>query len=87
MKPLQAIAENTIAEINRIAGSALSDEQKAEISNVVDDAIIKALLEGQHRAVDATLNCPDADQDLTHKIAKQIRLKNDALIVNLTSLR
>ncbi len=24
---------------------------------------------------------------LTHKIAKEIRLKNDALIVNLTSLR
>ena len=87
MKPLQAIAENTINDINTIAGSALSDEQKKEIANLVDDAIIKALLEGQHRAVDAALNCPDADQDMTHKVAKEIRLKNDALIVNLTSLR
>lgn len=87
MKPLQAIAENTIAKISKIAGSALSDKQKIEIANLVDDAVVKALLEGQHRAVDAALNCPDADQDLTHKIAKEIRLKNDALIVNLTSLR
>ncbi len=87
MKPLQAIAENTIAEIKKIAGSALSDEQKQQISHLIDDAVVKALLEGQHRAVDAALNCPDADQDLTHKIAKEIRLKNDALIVNLTSLR
>lgn len=87
MKPLQAIAENTIDEINKIAGSALSDEQKQQISHLIDDAVVKALLEGQHRAVDAALNCPDADQDLTHKIAKEIRLKNDALIVNLTSLR
>ena len=87
MKPLQAIAENTINEINEIAGSALSNEQQEQIAKVVDDAIIKALLEGQHRAVDAALNCAEADQDLTHKIAKEIRLKNDALIVNLTSLR
>jgi len=87
MKPLQAIAENTIAEINKITGAALSDEQKQQISHLIDDAVVKALLEGQHRAVDAALNCPDADQDLTHKIAKEIRLKNDALIVNLTSLR
>ncbi len=87
MKPLQAIAENTISAINEVAGAALSDEQKHQIASLVDDAIIKALLEGQHRAVDATLNYPDADQDLTHKIAKEIRLKNDALIVNLTSLR
>ncbi|VAV92395.1 hypothetical protein MNBD_ALPHA08-2026 [hydrothermal vent metagenome] len=87
MKPLQAIAENTIEEIKKIAGPALSDEQKQQISHLIDDAVVKALLEGQHRAVDAALNCPDADQDLTHKIAKEIRLKNDALIVNLTSLR
>ncbi len=87
MRPLQAIAENTISEINKIAGASLSDEQKTKIAHLVDDAVIHALLEGQHRAVDAALNCPEADQDLTHKIAKEIRLKNDALIVNLTSLR
>jgi len=87
MKPLQAIAQNTIDEINQIAGSALSDEQKTKVAHLIDDAVIQALLEGQHRAVDAALNCPEADQDLTHKIAKEIRLKNDALIVNLTSLR
>jgi len=87
MKPLQAIAEDTISKINEIAGTSLSDDQKGQIAHVIDDAVIHALLEGQHRAVDAALSCPDADQDLTHKIAKEIRLKNDALIVNLTSLR
>ena len=87
MKPLQAIAENTINEINTIAGSELSDDQKKQIAEIVDNAVVQALLEGQHRAVDAALNCPDADQDMTHKIAREIRLKNDALITNLTSLR
>ena len=49
--------------------------------------VIKALLEGQHRAVDAALQFPEADQDMAHKIASEIRRKNDLLIVNLTSLR
>jgi len=87
MKPLQAIAETTINKIYEVAGETLSDEQKSQIAHLVDDAVIKALLEGQHRAVDAALSCAEADQDMTHKIAKEIRLKNDALIVNLTSLR
>ena len=87
MKPLQAIAETTIKKINEIVGSALSDDQKKQIELLVDDAVVKALLEGQHRAVDAALNCPDADQDIAHKVAKEIRRKNDVLIANLTSLR
>ncbi len=87
MKPLQAIAERTIEEIKAVAGDGLSSEQQKKIASLIDDAVIQALLEGQHRAVDAALACPDADQDITHKVAKQIRLKNDALIVNLTSLR
>ena len=41
----------------------------------------------QHRAVDAALKCPEADQDMAHKFATAIRKENDALIVNLSSLR
>ena len=49
--------------------------------------MIRGLLEGQHRAVDAALQYPEADQDLAHKIASAIRKKNDLLIVNLSSMR
>ena len=49
--------------------------------------MIKALLEGQHRAVDAALQYPFADQDIAHKVAAAIREKNDALIANLSSMR
>ncbi|MEK9723169.1 MAG: hypothetical protein VW405_06750 [Rhodospirillaceae bacterium] len=49
--------------------------------------MIKAVLEGQYRAVDAAIGCPEADQDLAHQIAAAIRRKNDALIANLSSLR
>ncbi|HFC05310.1 MAG TPA: hypothetical protein ENJ55_06360 [Rhizobiales bacterium] len=87
MKPIQAVAATATDEINKIAGSDLSDEQKKQIANIIDNAVIQAMLEGQHRAVDATLNYSEADEDLTHKIARAIRRKNDVLIANLTSLR
>ena len=87
MKNLQTIAHDANNNIDTIIKDALTAEQKAKIQDIVDDAVVKALLEGQHKAVDAALQCPDADQDLAHKIATEIRLKNDVLIANLSSLR
>ena len=87
MKSLQEIAEEAAGGIESILGSSMSAEQKHEIEQIVEKAVIKGMLEGQHRAVDAALRCPDADQDLAHKIATEIRRENDALIANLSSLR
>ena len=58
-----------------------------QIETLIEKAVIKGMLEGQHRAVDAALHAPEADQDMAHKIATAIRKKNDALIANLSSLR
>ncbi|MDH3740547.1 MAG: hypothetical protein OER56_03020 [Hyphomicrobiales bacterium] len=87
MKSLRVIAEEATSGIDGLLGGSLDKDQKHQIENIVEKAVIKALLEGQHRAVDAALRCPDADQDLAHKIATEIRRKNDALIANLSSLR
>ncbi len=84
---LRTIAHEATQGINDLLGGQLSDDQSAKIDEIVEAAVIRALLEGQHRAVDAALQYPEADQDLAHKIAAEIRRKNDLLIVNLTSLR
>lgn len=84
---LRKIAHEATQGINDLLGGQLSDDQSAKIDKIVEAAVIQALLEGQHRAVDAALQYPEADQDLAHKIAAEIRRKNDLLIVNLTSLR
>ncbi|MGI9463233.1 MAG: hypothetical protein ACR2OM_04805, partial [Aestuariivirgaceae bacterium] len=72
MKTLRAIAEEAAGGIDTVLDGALKPEQKNKIEDIVEKAVIKALLEGQHRAVDAALRCPDADQDLAHKIASEI---------------
>ena len=84
MDKLKLIAEDAVMKINGVIGGA---EKHDEIFAIVEKAVVKAVLEGQHRAVDAAILCPEADQDLAHKIASEIRRSNDALIANLSSLR
>ena len=84
---LKEIARETTGSIRDALNSELSQEQTDKIEHLVEQAVIKGLLEGQHRAVDAVLQCPEADQDMAHKMAAEIRRTNDVLIANLTSLR
>ncbi|MBL1419573.1 MAG: hypothetical protein COB24_08145 [Hyphomicrobiales bacterium] len=87
MDKFEAISTTATDKINHLLKDSLDKDQQKEIVNIIERAVIKAILEGQHRAVDAALKCPEADQDVAHKIATEIRKKNDALIVNLCSQR
>jgi len=87
MKKLRKIAEEATRGIDELLVTPLTEEQTSQIEKIIEQTVIRALLEGQHRAVDAAINCPSADQDIAHKIASAIRQENDALIVNLSSLR
>ncbi len=86
MDSIRSIVQETMREISELAATSLTDEQAEKVEAAVEKAVIRGLLEGQHRAVDAALQCPEADQDLAHKIATAIRRKNDLLIVNLSSM-
>ena len=83
MEKLKTIVNDAIGELDGI----LSSDQTDKVAKVIEAAVIRGMLEGQHRAVDACNNCGEAEQDIAHKIATAIRKKNDALIVNLASLR
>ena len=87
MERLRSIAQEATREISGLVATPLTDGQAKKIEMLVENAVIRGLLEGQHRAVDAALQCPEADQDLAHKIATAIRRENDLLIVNLSSMR
>ncbi|CAN0599125.1 unnamed protein product [Ectocarpus sp. 12 AP-2014] len=87
MDRLYEIAEEATKGVNALLNSPLTPEQTKSVEKIIERAVIKALLEGQHRAVDAALHAPEADQDVAHKIATAIRQKNDVLIANLSSLR
>ena len=83
MEKLKSIVNDAIGELE----GTLSSDQTDKVAKVIEAAIIRGMLEGQHRAIDACNDCGEAEQDIAHKIATAIRQKNDALIVNLSSLR
>ncbi len=83
MEKLKAIIDDAIGELE----GTLSGDQTDKVAKVIEAAVIRGLLEGQHRAIDACNECGEAEQDIAHKIATAIRQKNDALIANLSSLR
>jgi hypothetical protein len=83
MEKLKAIVDDAMGKLE----GTVSPEKTDEVATVIEAAVIRGMLEGQHRAVDACNECGEAEQDTAHKIATAIREKNDLLIVNLSSLR
>ena len=57
------------------------------VKSVIQEAVIKAVLETRSTCVDVAKECCSADRDLAHKVAEEIRLANTALIANLSSMR
>jgi hypothetical protein len=83
MEKLKAIIDDAMGKLE----GTFPADQAGEVAKVIEAAIIRGMLEGQHRAVDACNECGEAEQDMAHKVATAIREKNDVLIVNLSSLR
>ena len=54
---------------------------------VIQEAVIQAALESRSACVDVARECCAADRDLAHKLAEEMRLANNALIANLSSMR
>ena len=82
MQMLKTIVEAALVDL----GDIVAEDQKTKVSKVIEAAVIKGMLEAQHRAVDACNKMGGPDRDMAHKIATEIRQKNDALIVNLSAM-
>lgn len=83
MEKLKAIVDDAMRELEGTLPASETDK----VAKVIEAAVIRGVLEGQHRAVDTCRECGEAEQDIAHKIAAAIRRKNDTLIANLSSLR
>jgi hypothetical protein len=82
MEKLKTIVEAALADL----GDLIPADQTKAAGKIIEAAVIKGMLEAQHRAVDACNDVGGADRDMAHKIASEIRQKNDALIVNLSAM-
>jgi hypothetical protein len=68
-------------------GMSPSDEQAQEVGDIIEKAVIEAVVETRNRCANAAMQRSEAEKDLAHKIAQEIRQSSEVLIANLSSLR
>lgn len=84
---LKQYVETATQEVFQALDTQPSEEQAKAVAAVIQEAVIKAALESRSKCVDVARECCSADRDLAHKITEEIRLANNALIANLSSMR
>ncbi len=81
------LAAKAVEEIAKALDVQPSDAQAKSIDDIVQQAIINAVLEERSRCATVATNVCTADQDLAHKIQAEIRADEAALIANLSAFR
>tara|TARA_R110000803_G_scaffold43745_1_gene93121 strand:+ start:241 stop:540 length:300 start_codon:yes stop_codon:yes gene_type:complete len=82
---IKKLADNTAKEILKSLGN--DADKSDDIALIVEKALLAVLREAREGCVDVVNICCSPDRDLAHKIADELRLKEKALIANLSSLR
>jgi methionine aminopeptidase len=82
---LHKLADDTARDVLEKLGHGT--DQLAEVSQIIEAALEQSIRGTKEGCIEAVNICCSADQDLAHKIAEQLRLKEKALIANLSSLR
>ncbi len=81
------LAAKAVEEIAKALDVQPSDAQAKSVDDIVQQAIINAVLEEQRRCATVATNVCTADQRLAHKIQAEFRADEASLIANLSALR
>ena len=84
--PFTETARHTAEDLLKKMGADADEQQKKEMTKVIEEALIKAAVEEQQRCVHSINVCCSADQDTAHKIARRIREHETSVIANLKGL-
>ncbi len=80
-------AEDTTKALAGVLQQGIDSDQQPQVVKIIEDAIIKAVLEERERCVTVANKCCPEDKDRAHKIAEQIRRAEGALVANLQGMR
>ncbi len=84
---LDKVATRAVSEASEAIGKSLTGDELEKVTSIIALAMEKAILEASSQHSSVCVDCLDHDQDLAHKLQKEIELKKIALIANLSSLR
>ena len=84
---LKNLADNAVAEVEKIVPSSLSESEVAAISELIENTLVEAVGKTSKRFSETAVICCGPEADLAHKIAEEMGLAQKALIANLMGER
>lgn len=84
---LKKKAQKAVSDIEEIVGAEFSPGQKDAIDKVIEDLVIEAMRECEASYGHAARHVCSEDEDMAHKIVREVEQAREALIANLSSLR
>ncbi len=84
---LNEVATKAVSDASDAIGGSLSGAELEKVTSIIARAMENAILEASSQHSSVCVECLDHDQDLAHKLRKEMELKKVALIANLSSLR
>ncbi len=80
-------SEHTTGAIFSALQVTPSEEQARAVADLVTRALIDTAREAGTSATEAAMSCCSPDLDMAHKVAEEIRRREQALMANLSALR
>ena len=84
---LKKVAKNAAVEISSSISSKLSTAEIDEVTSIIAAAMEQAVNTATKKNIESCIGHLNPNTDLAHQIQKDMKLKQDTLITNLSSLR
>ena len=84
---LTKVAHRAATDATNAINASLSEAEVEQVAAIIAGAMESAVLEASEQHSTVCHSCLSHDQDLAHKIQKEIERKKIGLIANLSSLR
>ena len=80
-------AEKAVQDACAAISASLDEEKTKRVADVIERALIDMMRETAKEHNVVVRQCCSSDLDMAHKIAEEIKHRNDALVANLKGLR
>jgi hypothetical protein len=84
---IQERAESAAAGVIETLAASPTEAQTKKVTQLIERVVIDAMIEEGKRCAGVARECGVADRDVARRVAHEIRVSNEALIANLSSLR
>ena len=82
-----SIEDTTESIMSALSSHDLSDAERAQVTEIVSQLLVKTVKKTTKNQVEAAANCCGPELDLAHQIQEEMIRKRDLLISHLKALR